>query len=78
MVEVVESDERELGRPSTVHTCLQAVQFFGRVHQSENAKVISASIGGTDATVSIKVGNLHAGSVTLSKTGAGWLINTLP
>jgi hypothetical protein len=78
MVEVVESDEKELGRSSTVHTCLQAVQFFGRVLQAENAKVISASITGTNATVTVKVGSLHAGSVTLSKTAAGWRINKLP
>jgi hypothetical protein len=78
MVEIVESDEHEAGRPGTVHTCLRAVQFFGPVRQSENAKVISASITGTNATVTVKVGSLHAGSVTLSKTAAGWLINKLP
>ena len=59
-------------------SCLQAVQFFGRVRQADNAKVISASITGTNATVTVKVGRLHAGSVTLSKTAAGWLINKLP
>jgi hypothetical protein len=78
MVEVVESDEQELGRSSTVHTCLQAVQFFGPVVQAENAKVISSSITNTSATVTVKVGSLHAGSVTLSKTAAGWLINAFP
>jgi len=78
MVEVVESDEQELGRASTVHTCLQAVQFSGRVAQAENTEIISASITGTNATVTVKAGSLHAGSVTLSKTAAGWLINKLP
>jgi hypothetical protein len=78
MVEVVESDEKELGRPSTIHTCLQAAQFFGPVLQAENAKVISASITGTNATVTVKVGSLHGGSVALSKTAAGWRINKLP
>jgi len=78
MVEVVESDERELGRPNTVHTCLQAVRFFGRVLQAENTKVLSASITGTIATVMVKVGSLHAGSVSLSKTAAGWIISRLP
>lgn len=78
MVEVVESDEQELGRASTVHTCLQAVKFFGRVAQAENAEIVSASITGANATVTVKVGSSHAGSVTLSKTAAGWLINKLP
>jgi hypothetical protein len=78
MLEVVESDERELGRPSTAHTCLQAVRFFGPVLQAENTKVLSASIAGTNARVTVKVGNLHAASVFLSKTAAGWLISRLP
>jgi hypothetical protein len=78
MVEVVESDEQELGRPSTVHTCLEAVNFFGRVLQAEHTRVISTSITGINATVTVKVGSLHTGSVTLSKTAAGWLIVKLP
>ncbi len=78
MVEVAESDEQELRRSSTVHTCVQAVRFFGRVVQAENAEVISASIAGTNATVTVKVGSLHAGSITLSRTAAGWLIEKLP
>ncbi|HEX3518498.1 MAG TPA: hypothetical protein VHT29_05640 [Solirubrobacteraceae bacterium] len=78
MVEVVESDEQELGRVSSVRTCLQAVDFLGRVPQAENAKVISASIMGANATVTVKVGSLHAGAVTLSKTAAGWLVDKLP
>lgn len=78
MVAVVESDERELGRVSTVHTCLDAVRFFGGVAVDRSAEVIDVSITGADAIVTVKVGNLHAGSVTLSKTAAGWLINKLP
>jgi hypothetical protein len=78
MVEVVESDEQELGRSSTVHTCVQAARFFGGVPQFENAKVISASVTRTNATVTVKVGSLHVASVTLSKTATGWLINKLP
>jgi len=78
MVEVVESDERELGRPSNVHTCLQAINFFGPVLQAEHTRVISTSITGVEATVTVKVGSLRAGSVKLSKTVAGWLIAKLP
>jgi hypothetical protein len=78
MVEVVASDEQEAGRPSTVHTCLQAAQYLGPVPQAEKAKVVSASVTGADSTVTVKVGSLRAGSVTLTKTAAGWLINKLP
>lgn len=78
MVEVVQSDERELGRSSAVHTCPEAVEFIGRVAQVENTKVLSVSITGTDAAVTVKAGNLHTGDVTLSKTATGWLINSLP
>jgi hypothetical protein len=78
MVEVMESDEQELGRSGTVHTCIQAVQFFGRVAQAENTEIISASITGTNAIVTVKAGSLQAGSVTLSKTAVGWLITKLP
>jgi hypothetical protein len=78
MVEVVVSDERELGRPSTVHTCLQAVRFFGRIPQEENTKILATSLTGAKATVTVKVGSLQAGSVLLSRTAAGWMISTLP
>ncbi|HEY2719233.1 MAG TPA: hypothetical protein VGI52_06345 [Solirubrobacteraceae bacterium] len=78
MVEVAGSDEQELGQSSAVHTCLQAVGFLGRVPQAENARVISTSITGTSAMVTVKAGGLPAGSVTLSETAAGWLINKLP
>ena len=78
MVEVVDSDEQELGRSRTAHTCLQAVQFFGPVLQAEHTKILSVSITGTNATVTVKVGSLHAGSVFLSKTVAGWIISRLP
>jgi hypothetical protein len=80
MVEVVESDERELGRATTVRACSEAVKFFGGVDVAifKTAKVIAVSITGTSATVTVKVGSLHAGPVTLSKTAAGWLINRLP
>lgn len=78
MVGVVESDERELGRSSTVRTCLQAVQFLGRVRQAENTKILSVSIAGTDATVAVKVGSFHAGSVTLRKAAPGWQLDRLP
>jgi hypothetical protein len=78
MVEVVESDEQELGRASTVHTCLEAVKFFGDVAVDKSAKVIGVSVTGANAKVTVKVGSFHAGSVTLSKTAAGWLINKLP
>jgi hypothetical protein len=78
MVEVVESDERELGRSSAAHACPEAVKFFGRVAQVENTKVLSVSITGTDAAVTVKAGSFHTGAVTLTKTPAGWLINRLP
>jgi len=78
MVEVVESDERELGRSDTVPTCPEAVKFFGRVALFKSAKVIAVSITGTNAIGTVKVGSFHTGSVTLSKTAAGWLINNLP
>ncbi len=78
MVDVVESDERELGRSSTVPGCPEAVKFYGGVALFKNAKVIAVSITGTTATVTVKVGSFHSGLVTLSKTAAGWLINQLP
>ncbi len=78
MVEVVDSDERELGRYATVAGCPEAVKFYGNVALFENAKIIAVSITGTTATVTVKVGSLHSGQVTLSKTAAGWLINRLP
>jgi hypothetical protein len=78
MVEVAESDERELRRSSTVRACPEAVKFLGGGTLFENAKVIAVSITGTNATVTVKVGSLHRGPVTLSKTAAGWLINKLP
>ena len=78
MVEVVESDERELGRSSTGSGCPEAVKFYGDVALFKNMKVIAASITGATATVTVKVGSLHSGPVTLSKTAAGWLIDKLP
>jgi hypothetical protein len=78
MVEVVESDERELGRSSTVPGCPEAVKFFGGVALFKNVKVTAVSITGATATVTVKVGTSHSGPVTLSKTAAGWLINKLP
>jgi hypothetical protein len=78
MVEVVGSDEREHGRARAVHTCFEAVAYFGGVALVKNTKIIAVSITGTTATVTVKVGNFHSGPVTLSKTAAGWLINKLP
>ena len=78
MVEVVDSDEQELRRSSAAQTCLQAVEFLGPVLQAEDANVLSTSITASKATVTVKVGTLHAGSVSLSRTPAGWLINKLP
>jgi hypothetical protein len=78
MVEVVESDERELGRSSTAPGCPEAVKFFGGGAVFKNVKVIAVSITGTTATVTVKVGSFHSGRVALSKTAAGWLINQLP
>jgi hypothetical protein len=78
MVEVVDSDERELGRSSTLSGCPEAVKFYGDVALFKNTKVIAVSITGTTAIVTVKVGSLDSGPVTLSKTAAGWLINRLP
>jgi hypothetical protein len=80
MVEVVESDERELGRSDPARACPEAVEFFRRVDMASIAdtKVIAVSITGTNATVTVNVGNLPTGSVFLSKTVAGWLIDELP
>jgi hypothetical protein len=78
IVEVAESDERELGRSSTVRACPEAVKFFGGVAQFKNASVIAVSITGASATVTVKVGSFPAAPVTLSKTAVGWLFNKLP
>jgi hypothetical protein len=80
MVEVVESDERERGRAGTVGACPEAVQFFRGVDVSlfKSVNVLAVSITGTNATVTVKVGSLHAGLVFLSRTATGWLISKLP
>jgi hypothetical protein len=78
MVEVAESDERELGRSITVRVCPGAVKFLGGGALFKSAKVIAVSTTGTNAIVTVKVGSFQPGSVTLSKTAAGWLVNKLP
>lgn len=78
IVEVAESDRRELARPSAVRTCSEAVRFFGRVAEVKSTTVLAVSITATNATVTVKVGDLKAGRVWLTKTAAGWLFTKLP
>ncbi len=78
MVAVVESDERAAGRAGSPRSCTEAARFFGPVSLYGDAKVLSVSTSGDEATAKVKVGSLREASVTLSRTANGWLLSKLP
>ncbi len=78
LLEVVRSDERERGETRPVRSCPEAVQFFGLAGVPKNVRIIAMAVEGTEATVTVKVGSAHQGTVTLRRAGTGWVFDRLP